>query len=243
MEPLHPHSPSRGQESPSKTPRILLPLLAALGLLGVTIAACGCASTHPAQVDTHRLAEAQTFPYFRLYWAGPRFAGQPLTAVDGREGYKSGIGDSVYYGGCVSGKRKLGGGGSCGLPLQITTVVYRLHSNAPLGSQRNVLLRGVPATIYDGGRSIELYSGRLAIDVSSDAPAHALLAVQRLQPLNAPRENASALPSPVYCPGLTGSVGADVRSALERLPGSPCQRARAALAASGHPAEGPIPRY
>ncbi len=69
---------------------------------------------------------------------GPRFQGQPLVAADGLKGYNSEVGDSVYYGDCVSGHGVFGGGGSCTLPLQVTTVVYRLHSNAPLGPQRNI---------------------------------------------------------------------------------------------------------
>lgn len=212
--------------------------LALLGLLASALAASGCGTTPPPKLGAGRLSEAQTFPYFRLYWAGPRFAGAPLTAVDGRQSYNSRFGESIYYGDCA-GKRRLGGGGSCGLPLQVTTVVYRLHSNAPLGPQRNVLLRGVPATIYDNGRSIELYSGRLAIDVFSNTPAQALRAVEQLQPLNAPARDAqSPLPAPVYCPGLTGQMDADLHEALERLPGHPCQRAQAALAASGQPSEG-----
>ena len=66
------------------------------------------------------------------------------------------------------------GGGSCLLPLQVTTVIYRLHSNATLGPQRNIVVRGVPATVYDEGRSIEIYSGRVAIDIFSDTFSHAL---------------------------------------------------------------------
>jgi hypothetical protein len=210
--------------------------LALLGLLAATVGASGCGTTHPSKLATGRLVEAQTFPYYRLYWAGPRFAGQPLTAVDGRQSYNSRFGESIYYGDCAATKGTLGGGGSCGLPLQITTVVYRLHSNASLGPQRNVLLRGVPATIYDNGRSIELYSGRLAIDVFSDTPAEALRAVEQLQPLNAPpRQRQGALPPPVYCPGLISPVDARLGKALAHLPGRPCQHAQAALAASGQP--------
>ena len=78
-----------------------------------------------------------------------------------------------------------GGGGSCQLPLQVTTVIYRLHSNAPLGPQRNMLIRGVPATVYDEGRSIEIYSGRLTIDIFSDTYARARAAALQLRPLNA----------------------------------------------------------
>ena len=103
------------------------------------------------------------------------------------------------------------GGGSCLLPLQVTTVIYRLHSNAPLGPQRNILIRGVPATVYDEGRSIELYSGRVAIDVFSDTFAHALQAAQELLPSTRPGRPRD-LPPPVYCPGLSGAVSASWRA-------------------------------
>lgn len=197
--------------------------VAAAAALAALLALAGCATEHPPALGRGSLAEAQTFPYFRIYWVGPRFGSRPLAAVDGRRNYNSSIGHSVYYGDCVTGKGLLGGGSSCILPLQVTTVVYRLHSNAALGQQRNALLDGVPATLYDGGRSIELYSGRLAIDVFSDTPAHALLAASQLKPLNAPPHRAGSLPPPVYCPGLSGSVDAKLRRALNALPGNPCQ--------------------
>ncbi len=59
---------------------------------------------------------------------GTRFAGQPLAAADGQKNYDSGIGDSVYYGDCVH-RKGIFGGGNCLLPLQVTTVIYGLHSN------------------------------------------------------------------------------------------------------------------
>jgi hypothetical protein len=210
--------------------------------LAVTALACvalasGCGTVHPPPVGATELAEAQTFPYFKLYWAGPRFAGSPLAAVDGLKSYSAGIGDSVYYGDCVSGKGRLGGGGSCLLPLQVSTVIYGLHSNAPLGTQRNTVIRGVPATIYDEEHSIELYSGRLAIDVFSNTLANALGAANRLRPLNAPGSASGNLPAPVYCPGLSGPESTELREVMEGLPGHPCQKARMALAASSRLAE------
>lgn len=219
--------------------RHLPALLVALSLAAI---ASGCGTGHPPRLGAGRLSEAQTFPYFRLYWAGPTFAGQPLTAVDGRQTYNSRYGESLYYGDCSAGKRTLGGGGSCGLPLQVRTAIYHLHPNAPLGPQHNILLRGVPAAIYDNGRSIELYSGRLAIDVFSDSPAQALHAVELLQTVNAPaRPVLSALPAPVYCPGLSGPIEARLREALDRLPGHPCQRAQAALSERDRSPEGYLP--
>ncbi|HLB20980.1 MAG TPA: hypothetical protein VK605_02650, partial [Solirubrobacteraceae bacterium] len=83
--------------------------LAGAGLLG------GCGTGHPRPISHGTLAEAQTFPYFRLYWVGRSFLGHALAAADGQKGYISSLGDSVYYGDCVKGKG-IFGGGSCILP-------------------------------------------------------------------------------------------------------------------------------
>src|ERR1700759_929289 len=161
--------------SAKRTPRRSAPackgktwrLAAMCAALVIALLGAGCGTGHPAPITATELAEAQTFPYFRVYWAGRSFLGQPLAAADGQKGYIDSVGDSVYYGDCVH-KKGLFGGGSCVLPLQVTSVIYRLHPNAALGTQRNIVVRGVPATVYDEGRSIELYTGRIAIDVFSD---------------------------------------------------------------------------
>jgi hypothetical protein len=206
-------------------PRVFL----ALAMLGAVLVAAGCGTGHPRPLAAGTLTEAETFPYFRVYWAGPTFAGHPLAATDGQASYDSGVGDSVYYGDCAQGKG-IFGGGSCLLPLQVTTVIYGLHSNSALGPQRNTVIRGVPAVVYDEGRSIELYSGRLAIDIFSDTFAHAYRAALQLRPLNAPGSAAGNLPAPVFCPGLSGPVSAQVSRVMANLPGRACQRLAAAEA-------------
>jgi hypothetical protein len=210
------------------TPRSLR-AIALLAALLATALASGCGTGHPAPITAGELAEAETFPYFRVYWVGRSFLGHPLAAADGQKGYIDRVGDSVYYGDCVK-KKGIFGGGSCVLPLQVTTVIYRLHSNATLGKQRNIVVRGVPATVYDGGRSIELYTGRVAIDLFSDTFAHAQAAAQALLPLNAPGSASGNLPPPIYCPGLSGAQSPQVKLVMERLPGRACQKASAALA-------------
>jgi len=201
----------------------------ALAALCAAAAAGGCATGHPRPIGAQALAEAETFPYFRVYWVGPRFGGQPLAAADGQKGYVRSVGDSVYYGDCVHGKG-IFGGGSCLLPLQVTTVIYSLHSNATLGPQRNILVRGVPATVYDEGRSIEIYSGRVAIDIFSDTFSHAIAAANQLLPPNAPGSATGDLPAPIYCPGLSGPIDAQLKKAMNSLPGHACQRAATAVA-------------
>jgi hypothetical protein len=215
----------------TKPARRSLRALALLAALLLAALAGGCGTGHPASITATELAEAQTFPYFRVYWVGRSFLGNPLAAADGQKGYIDSLGDSVYYGDCVHRKGIIGGG-SCVLPLQVTSVIYRLHSNATLGPQRNIVVRGVPAVVYDGGHSIELYAGRVAIDVFSDSFANAYAAARLLLPLNAPGSARGNLPAPIFCPGLSGPQSARVQRVMQRLPNHACQRASAALAAA-----------
>jgi hypothetical protein len=226
--------PPTCRDTPARATRMGLKGAARAGMLlaglCLVLAASGCAATgHPPPIRANELAEAKAFPFFRVYWVGPRFDGRPLAAADGLKGYITTIGDSVYYGDCVQSKG-IFGGGSCQLPLQITTVIYHLHSNATLGPQHNILIRGVPATVYDEGRSIELYSGQVAIDIFSDDFTHALQAAQELRPLNAPGSASARLPPPIYCPELAGAQEVGVERVMVRLPGHACQRAAASVA-------------
>jgi hypothetical protein len=209
----------------------VLPRARALALTGALAAAltlaAGCGTSHPRPLKRAALVEAQTFPYFPVYWVGPSFEGQPLDAVDGRKTYISSVGESVYYGDCAHGKG-IFGGGSCLLPLQVTTSVWHLHTNASLGASHNLLIRGVPAASFDEGRSIELYTGQLAIDIFSDSPQRARRAALLLVPINAPGSAGARLAEPVYCPELVGAVDARLERVMNHLRGHICQRAREA---------------
>ena len=215
--------------TPTKRLRRAARIALALVALCSTLTVAGCGSSAPAPLAKGALAEAQTFPYYRVYWVGRRFDGQPLAAADGLKDYIATVGDSLYYGDCVNSKGIVGGG-NCQLPLQVTTVIYALHSNTALGAQHNIVVRGVPATVYDEGRAIEIYSGRVAIDVFSDSYAHALLASSELLPVNAPGSASAELPAPVYCPGLSGPVGGSLARIMASLPGRVCQHAATAVA-------------
>ena len=160
-----------------------------------------------APIAARELAEAQTFPYYRVYWVGPRFDGHALAAADGLQGYIPPIGDSVYYGDCVRGKG-IFGGGSCQLPLQVTTVIYRLHSNAAAR----------PAAQHARARRAR---GRLrrrpldrdlqrAASRSMSSPTRSRTrcrAAARAAPAERARLGPGTLPPPVYCPGLYGPIG------------------------------------
>ncbi len=198
--------------------------------LALAAAAGGCAGNQPAPVGTRELAETQTFPFYRVYWTGPRFGPYRLVAADGLANYVGSVGENVYYGNCLPGKTSALGGGGCELPLQVNTLIYARHANAPLGMQHNTVLRGVPATIYNENRAVALYSGREEIIVSSDDLADALRAASLLRPINAPGSATGNLPAPVYCPGLSGPRPPAVRAALAALPGHACQQVESTLA-------------
>ncbi len=199
-----------------------LALAATCALAACALAACG--TSRPKAVPEVELAAAQTFPYFRVYWVGRSFEGNPLAEVDGLDGYITSVGDGVYYGNCVQ-KKTIIESGSCQLLLQITTVIYHRHSNQPLGPQRNILIRGVPAVVYDEGRSLELYTGHVAIDIFSNSLRHALRAAQELYPINAPGTVNDDLPLPVYCPGLYGPQEIPLARVTDNLPGRVCEHA------------------
>jgi hypothetical protein len=197
-----------------------------MALLACVLVGSGCGTGPASAISSQELAQAETFPYYKLYWVGKSFDREPLTAADAQKSYNSALGDSLYYGSCVKSTGLLGTG-SCALPLQVTTVIYRLHSNATLGPQHNTIIRGVPATIYDGGHSIEIYSGRLAIDIFSNTFSRAMRAAIMLRPLNARGSATGALPAPVYCPGLSGPISGALHGVMGNLPGHPCRAQRA----------------
>ena len=208
-----PPVPDNSRTMPSPTRRHGAAIALALALL----AGCaGCTTGPPGPVSADDLAQIETFPYYKVYWVGRSFLGHPLTAVGGIANYNPINGESAYYGTCASGGGLLGEG-ACSLPLLVTTLVFVPHSNKSLGPQQNQLIRGVPATLYDHGRSIELYSGHLAIQLTSDTPAHALLAARTLRPLNASGTPGEALPQPTYCPGFVGAVGPRVATVMAQV--------------------------
>jgi hypothetical protein len=216
------------------TSRALCRTLAALAAAGASVALAGCATGPPPPASQQELSYAETFPFFKLYWVGREFAHAPVTAVDGLASYDPATGETVYYGDCKLHGGLLGGSllgeGECELPLRITSVIYVPRSNAPLGAQRNTLIRGVPAVIYERGTAIELYTGHLAIEIRAEGSAQAMLAAQLMRPLNAPGTAGERLPLPTYCPGLVGPTGRRLATVLAHLPDQACKRREAAEA-------------
>ena len=88
----------------------------------------------------------------------------------------------MYYGDCV--RRSPLSSSGCTLPLQITTTLHQFQLVPPLGDTTNTTLHGVPAVIYNGGRSIELYTDFQVVDIVASTPKLANDAVKALTPFN-----------------------------------------------------------
>jgi len=146
----------------------------------------GCA-THPAgPISDQDLAIARSFRLFTVYWVGRSFDGVALTAADTQRDYNAVAGERVYYGNCDKPSSVVSTVG-CRLPLEIATVeYYKIDSrrNIGLGTRTVTAIRGVPAVIFDGGRSIQLYTAKLAIDIYADTPERAMAAAQLVGPMN-----------------------------------------------------------
>jgi hypothetical protein len=184
----------------------------------IAVAVSGCGTHAPQPLSMHDINVARRFTVYSTYWVGRRFQGIPLTAADFRREYNPQLGLAVYYGDCETKVSLLGSGG-CTLPLEIDTVCYVQHHNDALGPRRNTRVRGVPAVVFDGGKSIELYTDHVLIDVIGDTPARALAAAKRLFPLNGPparRHFAPQLPPPLFRPDFVRKPPPD-----HRKPGKP----------------------
>jgi len=170
--------------------------IAAIAAVGAVLAGC---TTHPAQpLSAAALAGARTFNEYTVYWAGTEVDGVHLTEADSPKFFYAPVGFTMYYGDCEDrGSLKDGG---CTLPLKITTSIYSPHSDASFGTQRWLTLHGVPAVIFRGGKSIEIYVSRKDIDIVADSAARAMAAAVALQPFN--RVLSVPFPPPQYTPNV-----------------------------------------
>jgi hypothetical protein len=192
-------------------------LAGTFGLVAMLGALAGCTTHAPPPISPTDLQLARQFPLYTTYWVGRDFQGIALTAADSKRDYDAVVGMRAYYGNCAKPSSLLSTSG-CRLPLEIATVLYHPHTNEGLGARREAVIRGVPAEIFNGGASIELYTGHLAVDIYADGPARALAAAQALRPLNragAPVGNLA--PARFDATGSKSPVDPRVKAIADRL--------------------------
>jgi hypothetical protein len=160
------------------------PLTALLALCAV--AAGGCANTLQDQPIAHNILESLLAAPYPVYWLGGSFQGMAITeaAHDPSGAYR------VQYGDCL-----LGGQSTCVPALRVVSSPD--NSFIALGSvpHRTARVRGVPAAVSEGGRTIEIATAGVVVSIFASDPRLAGAAAQMVVPINAIGAPGAPLPA------------------------------------------------
>jgi hypothetical protein len=158
-----------------------------LALVGLGLGAC--ANT----IQDQRVAPSFLEPLvmqdeYPVYWLGGAFHGLPIISVarDPSEAY------AIKYGNCIQGGENV-----CVTPLEVVTSPDNSFRPGGATPQRRISVRGVASTAAQGGRTIEVSTGGVVVDVYADSPALARAAAAAMVSINAVQLPGTPLPRPL----------------------------------------------
>jgi hypothetical protein len=167
--------------------RAPLSAIALLALCGLALGACAN-TTQDEPVAPSFLEPLAMQHEYPVYWLGGAFRGLPIISVahDASGAY------TIKYGNC-----REGGENVCVTPLEIVTSPD--NSFRPGGStpKRAISVRGVASTLAQEGRTIEVSTGGVVVDVYADSAALARAASEAMVSINAVQLPGSRLPRPL----------------------------------------------
>jgi hypothetical protein len=169
---------------PPRTRGLAAGSAALLALCALALSACGnTLQDEPvAPSFLEPLVMQEEFP---VYWLGGAFRRLPIINVarDSSGAYE------IQYGNCTQGGENV-----CVTPLQIVTSPD--NSFRPGGStpQRPVTMRGAPGTVAQSGRTIELSTGGVVVDIYAASPALARAAAEGIVAIGATQSPGTPLP-------------------------------------------------
>jgi hypothetical protein len=162
----------------------LRPLAALAALCAVTLSACGNAVQD--EPIPHNILESMLLAPYPVYWLGGSFQGHAITeAINDPSGAFA-----IQYGDCLEG-----GQGTCVAPVRVVTSPD--NSFLPQGStpSRPARVRGVASVVAQGGRTIEIPTGAVVVDIYATNPRLATAAARTIVPLNEVGAPEAALPA------------------------------------------------
>jgi hypothetical protein len=171
-------------------PRSLL----ALALLGASVMLSACANTlQDRPISSNVLEQLVMVRQYPIYWLGGSFAKMQITNVmrDPSGAF------TIQYGDCVEG-----GQSTCVPPLSVITSPDNSFHPAGSAPSQTLDLRGVHALLTQGGKTIELASGGVIIDIYANDPPMASAAAQAVVPINQRGLPGGALPRPLTNTGF-----------------------------------------
>jgi hypothetical protein len=161
--------------------------IAALSLAGVcALLLGGCADTVQQRPIAHNILEGLLVAPYPVYWLGGSFRGMPVTEATKDPGGAY----SVLYGDCLQG-----GQGTCVAPLRVVSSPDNSFLPGGAIATQTRTIRGLPATVTQGGRTIILATGRIVIGIYATDAAVASAAAQTIVPINGLGNPGEALPA------------------------------------------------
>jgi hypothetical protein len=159
--------------------------------LGAAIAVCaplltGCGDTLQDKPIPHNILETMVVAPFPVYWLGERFGKLAITEAN----HDASGAFSVQYGDCLQG-----GQGTCTAPLKIVTAPD--NSFLPAGDARSetASVRGIPARLTAAGRTIEIPTGGVVVNIFARDAATARSAARGIAAINRPVSPGQPLPA------------------------------------------------
>jgi hypothetical protein len=187
--------------------------LAALPLAAICTAAValtGCGNTLQDQPIPHNILEGLIVTPSPVYWLGGSFQGLAVTEAT----HDPSGAFSVQYGDCLSG-----GQTSCLAPLRVVTSLD--NSFLPLGSAAHLRtsLRGVSAVVAREGKTIEIPTGGVVVDIYAKDSHLAGAAARAIVPINAVGAPGAPLPAPLPSTGFGARpLSSQIPNPLRPLP-------------------------
>jgi hypothetical protein len=151
-------------------------VLAALAIVGaLTLGACGANTLQDQPIGAAPLESVMVKSQFPVYWLGLKFAGMQITSVslDPSEAV------TIHYGDCV-----LGGQYTCVTPVTIVSSPDNSFLPGATAITRTVSLRGVIASMAQGGATLAIPTGPVVVSVYARNSALAHRAASTMTPFN-----------------------------------------------------------
>ena len=157
--------------------------LCALLLAAIALAACG--DTLQDKPIPHNELEGLIAEPFPVYWLGDRFHGFQITEASQDPGGSA----TIQYGDCLEG-----GQSTCVTPVRVVTSPDNSFIPGGQAPRHTTLVRGVPATVAEGGKAILFATGPVVVAIYAVRPSLAEAASEAVVPINAPASPGAALP-------------------------------------------------
>lgn len=148
-------------------------------------AATGCGDTLQDKPIPHNLLEGLVVAPAPVYWLGRSFAGHQITEV----GKDTGGAYTLQYGDCLEGGQSV-----CVPPLRVITSPDNGFLPGGSAQQQSTRVRGAPAVIARGGRTIEIATGPVVVDIIAHDAQLAAAAASAIAPINEPGWPGQQLP-------------------------------------------------